>query len=319
VYNELPYVFSLPIGSSPCLGFNELKKIADIVKDCDLIYFANAYAFHDIIIYFLKRRYQKPVISGQHATLFSDSIFSNTYLKTIRKTLLRRFDAIHVLNKNDEQILRKWGLHNIHWIPIGIDIEKFKPHNSEKDNAKFRVLFVGRLVSQKGVDILYHSIRIINNNEHLKREIEFWVVGSGPLQFLIKELAKSYENVKFFGRIEDEVLPEIYRECDLFVMPSRRETFGITALEAQASGLPVIVSNIPGPSDIVIDGITGSLVQNESPEAFVYAIKKYYDLWLSEHDKYKQICANARRNVLDHFAWEIVIPKIYNMFTSLIA
>jgi len=317
-YCELPYIFSLPVGSSPCLKFDGLIRLADAVQNCDVIYFANAYALHDLLIYFLKRRYQKPVISGQHATLFSDSIFSNIYSKTIRRTLLKRFDAIHVLNRFDEEVFRSWGLHRIYRIPIGIDVERFKPHDFEQNNQKFRVLFVGRLTLQKGVDILCQCIRTINDYEHLQKYLEFWLVGSGPLQFLVEKVAKSYTNVKFFERVEDESLPAIYRGCDLFVMPSRRETFGITALEAQASGLPVIASNIPGPSDIVIDGVTGSLVQKEFPEAFVSVIKKYYDLWFCEYDKYREIRVRARKSAL-RFAWENVVPQINTMFSSVMA
>lgn len=315
-YFELPYTFSLPIGHSPILNLKELKKIESILRKCDLIYFANAYAFHDLIIYFLKRQFQKTVISGHHATLFSDTLFSNTYTKTIRRNLLKKFDAFHVLNNQDKRTLQKWGLQNIYQIPIGIDTEKFSPSYIERRNTKFRCLFIGRLTSQKGIDILCNSINIINKKDYLKDKIEFWIIGSGPLKFLVYNLAKRYSNIKYVERVPDNILPEIYRECDIFVMPSRRETFGITALEAQASGLPVIASNIAGPSDIVIDEVTGSLIQKESPEAIVFAIKKYYNLWLNEYDKYKQMQLLARKNVLDNYDWKVVIPRIRDMFFS---
>jgi glycosyltransferase involved in cell wall biosynthesis len=312
-YYELPYAFSLPIGLSPILKLEELKKMGDIVQKCDLIYFANAYAFHDFIIYLLKRRFQRPVISGQHATLFSDSSLPNIYTKTVRRNLLKKFDAFHVLNSQDKRTFQNWGLRNIYYIPIGVDTEKFRPCCMER-TTKFRVLFIGRLTSQKGIDILCRSIMMINKKDHLKGKIEFWIVGSGPLQFLVNKLAESYSNVKYADKVSDKFLPEIYRKCDLFVMPSRRETFGITALEAQASGLPVIASNIAGPSDTIVDGVTGSLIQKESPEAIVFAIKKYYNLWLNDPDKYMQIRVYARENILRNYSLEVIAVRMRDMF-----
>jgi glycosyltransferase involved in cell wall biosynthesis len=309
-YYELSYVFSLPIGSSPILKLDELKKMADVVQNCDLIYFANAYAFHDLMIYFLKHRYQKPVISGQHATLFSDSMFSNVYVKTIRKTLLKKFDTFHVLNSQDEQIFRKWGLRKIYRIPIGIDIKKFRPDSIEKNNAKFRVLFVGRLTLQKGTDILCQSIRMINKKEYLKEKIEFTIVGSGPLQPLVRKLTDDYKTVRYLGRVSDEALPEIYRNSDLFVMPSRRESFGITALEAQACGLPVIASS----SEIILNGVNGTLIQKENAGELVSAIKAYYNLWSKNNEKFKRMGIMARKNVVKCYDWNIITDQIVNMF-----
>lgn len=313
-YLELPYV-SLPLGHSPIPKLYQLKSIAPMMRDSSVIYFSNAYALQDVFVYSLKRKFHKPVVSGQHATLFSESVLHNNYVKTVGRYLLGKFDAHHVLNRQDKELFSAWKLRNIYSIPLGVDTNKFKP-GFRGYHQKFRVLFIGRLTLQKGVDILCHCLEEMTSNETLCQSMEFRIAGVGPLQRHVMKLAQEHGNVKYFGRVADQTLPELYRSSDLFVMPSRRETFGMTMLEAQATGLPVVASDIPGPDSVVINNTTGTLIRRESSEDLVSAITSYYALWSKDYDKYKRICYNARENVVKRYDLEIVAGHISKMLVD---
>ncbi len=315
-YSELPYIPA----SSGCFNFTTpnitgLRKLVNS-SDYDIMYFANAYFLQDFVIASLKILHKRPVISGHHAVLFQDNFIHDLYIKTVSKKLLKTFSACHVLNSHDLQILRSWNLKQIYQIPIGVDVQKFYPYPNKEKGKRFKVLFVGRLVPQKGLDLLSQSIEMLNKaySPH-NEEIEFIIVGVGPLECIVKQLEKKYKNVTYLGGVSDKMLPITYRDCDLFVLPSRRETFGIVVLEAQASGLPVVASNIPGPQDIVIDNATGSFVR-QNAESLADAIKYYHDMWSNNYETYKKVSSNSRKNALDRFSWEVVAKNMYGLLIN---
>ena len=305
----------LPIASSnsPIPLLSEFKKIAKVTRDCDLIYFVSAHAFQDLLVYALKKICKKPAISAQHCPLYSSwGKTHDLYVDNIGKYLLRKFDAYHVLNNHDLNLFYNWGLKNIYLIPNGVDTEKFKPKNFKRRPKKFKILFAGRLTLDKGVDILCESIRMINNNKIIRKNMEFIIVGSGPLECLVKKLAEQYKNVTYLGYL-GEALPDIYRDCDLLILPSRIETLPLVVLEAQASGLPVIASNTFGIRDILIHGVTGTVIQREDTRMLTQKIRKYYSLWLNNYEKYEQMRIAARENAEKRFDWNIIAERIYNM------
>jgi len=159
-------------------------------------------------------------------------------------------------------------------------------------------------------------IRNINRTS-LKENVEFLVVGRGRLQPLVQNLSKQHQNVRYIGQINEEALPEIFRDSDIFIMPSRVETFGIVALEALASGLPVIASDITGPRDILFHDKIGTLVQRENVLGMVLALKRYYALWSEHYDEYAEICQRARTKATDTFEWDIITADVYKMLNYL--
>lgn len=311
-FTSLP--LSIASSDSPIPLLSEIKKIGQVARDCDLIYFANAHAFQDLLVYGLKKIYERPVISGHHCRLHSFWGKSHDlYLYTLRKTLLRKFDACHVLNSYDLNLLKLLGATNVYLIPNGVDVERFKPRNFEKRGEKFRILFVGTLGSRKGFDMLCESIKMINNNESLQANMDFIIAGGGQLESFAQELTRLYKNVTYLGYVTGD-LPKVYRDCDLLVMPSLMETFPLVILEAQASGLPVVAFNIVGPHDILINEITGTLIQEIDSRMLAQKISEYYTLWLNNYEKYKQMRLAARENAEKRFDWGIIVKQIYDMF-----
>jgi glycosyltransferase involved in cell wall biosynthesis len=104
------------------------------------------------------------------------------------------------------------------------------------------------------------------------------VGGSGPEIDHIRRLAADDPSIQIMGYVSDEALPGLYRDADVFVLPSRSgEGFGLVALEAMASGLPVIATSSGGIVDIVTDGVNGRLVPPNDVTALAAALTQLVD------------------------------------------
>ncbi len=145
----------------------------------------------------------------------------------------------------------------------GIDLTLFSPSNQEQvrppflhgaDRGQITLLYVGRVSRDKGLDSLLETYRKIVEE---RPRTKLLVVGDGPYLQILMEKAKDLPLVVFTGRIEQEQLPDLYRRADLFLFPSVTDTFGRAVLEAQACGVPAIVSDMGGPKENIIEGVTG--------------------------------------------------------------
>jgi phosphatidylinositol alpha-mannosyltransferase len=140
-------------------------------------------------------------------------------------------------------------------VPNGIDLRRFAVNGHvPAPDGRQHLLFVGQLVPKKGLAVLLDAFEaLLQEFPHLRLS----VVGDGPLREPCRRRlgARGRERVAFLGMQHGERLAEIYRSCDIFCAPSiGYESFGITLLEAMASGKPIVASRIPGYVDVVRDG-----------------------------------------------------------------
>ncbi len=130
--------------------------------------------------------------------------------------------------------------------------------------------FFGRLVRQKGVDSLLRAFARVNRLFPAARLV---IVGDGEERSGLEALARDLDlggTVNFAGWIEDA--PRLMTACDLIVMPSRWEGFGLVALEAMSAACPLVASQVSALPEIVVDGETGLLVPPEDPDALAEAV-----------------------------------------------
>ena len=134
-------------------------------------------------------------------------------------------------------------------IPNMVD-PRFIVSSATEPKGIFTILYVGQLYEAKGVDVLLDAVRLLRNSD-----VQLKIVGHGRKEDQLKELARNLgvsEKVEFLGKIENEDLPEIYRNAHLFVHPGIwEEPFGRSILEAMASGLPVITSDVGAPPESI--------------------------------------------------------------------
>lgn len=159
-------------------------------------------------------------------------------------------------------------------VPHGVDVTHFSPRASEHpavDPDRFTLLHVGRLVSRKHVDLAIEGLAMTKRGD-----VELLIAGSGRhrdrLEVRTQELGVT-DQVHFLGFIPEERLPSIYASSDAFMFLPRYEGFGLTFLEAMASGTPVIGTPVGGFPDMVTDGKDGQIVDHDATDV-AHAINK---------------------------------------------
>ena len=214
---------------------------------------------------------------------------------------------LHIIWKNSSAIvansngLRELALKfdsrfEIPIIPNGVDLEEIK--NTERDWMPPRLLSVGRLVHQKGLDLAMHALAGLKD-----REWEWVIVGDGPQMNGLKSLAKKLgidDRIVFSGWQSRDQLNDQYKQSNLFLFPSRHEGMPNAVLEAMASGLPVIASHIAGNEELVVNNETGLLMPSENVAALRDALEKLLD----NVPLRKQMGGASRRRVEEHYSWD---------------
>ncbi len=147
-------------------------------------------------------------------------------------------------------------------IPPGVDTSVWRPGDDTPDDSEVRLLFVGGDLERKGGDILVDLMESLPDNV--------------SLTLVTKTPVASSERIRVIDDIgpNDPRLIELFRSSDVFVLPTKAETFGIAAVEASASGLPVVATDVGGLSDIVGEGSSGFLTPLGDHRALVAALDR---------------------------------------------
>ncbi len=200
-------------------------------------------------------------------------------------------------------------------IPNAVDAQRFNPQVSgfsvrrrhEIPEGEPLVIFVGRLVRHKGIEYLLQAIRQL--------EARLLVIGGGDYAGKLRGLAESLglgEKVVFVGHVPESEKPEYFAACDLLVLPSvsRLEAFGIAALEAMASGKPVVVSDVPGVREVIDDGVEGLLAEPMNPDDIAIKVRHL----LEDPQERKAMGLAGRRKVEKSFTVQKVVDGLEALY-----
>lgn len=181
-------------------------------------------------------------------------------------------------------------------IPNGVDGARFAVPKRSWSPA--RLLFVGRVVHQKGLDVLLEALAGVKD-----RTWRLAIVGDGaqrePLRLRARQLGIG-DRVEFQGWLGGEALLEAYARANLFVFPSRHEGMPNAVLEAMSAGLPVVASSIAGNEELVVPDETGALV----PADDVAALRRALESLLPDGERRARLGAAGRLRVEQRFTWE---------------
>ena len=170
-------------------------------------------------------------------------------------------------------------------VPLAIDVAGGTPvADKEAAAASLKVLWLGSVILRKGIQYLVEAARILQ-----KTKIEFLV--AGPVGISATAVSSFPPNMRLLGRITRDQLTEIYRQSDVFVLPTLSDGFAITQLEAMAEGLPVVVT--PNCGRVVTDGVDGLIVPARNGAVLADALVRLDE----DRELLQRMSANARLTV----------------------
>ncbi|MBE0645278.1 MAG: glycosyltransferase family 4 protein [Bacteroidetes bacterium] len=195
------------------------------------------------------------------------------------------------------------------YIPNGVDAAKFQPGNSfgviDKDYgidpARPVIICPRRLEPKNGVEYFIRAVPLVRAEIP---DVQFLIVGGGfpderkRFEGLLKDAGQAHD-VFFTGNVPNSAMPKFYALATIATLPSLMEATSISGLEAMASGLPLVGTNVGGIPEIIEDGESGMLVEARSPEQLAAA----YLLLLKDPELRARLGAGARRRVEEIFAW----------------
>src|SRR5215470_1896315 len=246
-------------------------------------------------------------------------------LRWMERLLARRTDRIIAVSEQVKQDLVRYGVapaRKISVIPLGFDLGPFLD-SAQHQGALFRELgltngarlvgIVGRIFPIKNHHLFLEAAARVAAEEAYAR---FLVVGDGVLRQEIEARARSLglaDRVTFTGWRRD--LPRVYPDLDVLVVSSRNEGTPVSAIEAMASGCPVVATRVGGLPDLIEDGKTGSLVPSEDAEALAGAILRV----LRDREAARAMAEAAREWVSQRFRARRLIGDMEQLYGELLA
>lgn len=189
-------------------------------------------------------------------------------------------------------------------VPVGVDVNLWKAKSVRSEDRPVRFLFVGGDFLRKGGDLLLEAFRKLP-------------AGEAELILVTRELVPEEENVRIYNNLQPNSpeLVSLFQESDVFVLPTRAEAYGIVAIEAGASGLPIIMTDIGGVRDIVQENKNGYLIEVGN----VQQLSDRMTRLMKEPELRWQMGQYARKRVEDHFTAKNNASRIVDVLLEVAA
>ena len=202
--------------------------------------------------------------------------------------------------------------------PCGVDLDRFQPLDREESRERLGLngdkvlLYVGRIESLKGLDLLVHTAAQLETCEGVRVLVVGGDDGAHGEAARVRQLAEDLEVggiFDFVGRVDQAELPWYYSAADVCVVPSFYESFGLAALESMACGTPVVASRVGGLSTVVQHGRTGYLKSWRCPEAFANSLEM-----ILSSEMLQQSMGLAARRRAEALGWDQVAGQIRDIY-----
>ncbi len=278
----------------------------------------------------LKHVFRKPLIATMHSTeIGRRNGIHFDYEKMIHETeAWLTYEAWKVICCSDYMVSHvQWAFglpgDKLVMIPNGVNTSTYT--GTENENiGKFRsrfalpeekiVLFVGRLVYEKGIQLLVNAVpRVLE-----KINAKFVIVGNGYMKEQLSGLVKSMgltHKVLFTGFVDDETLRKLQKCADVSVVPSLFEPFGIVALEAMAAKSPVVIADTGGLSEIIEHEVDGVKVYVNNPDSLAWGINKV----LTDDGFANWIRTNAYKKVQEKYDWDKIGHQTKDVYEKVLS
>jgi glycosyltransferase involved in cell wall biosynthesis len=266
----------------------------------------------------LKRRYNKPLIVTAHGGDFYDLPFRDSWYHGLARYVLSEADRVITVSKSNQEKLLALGANpnKLVVIPNGYEDNLFKRISKSVARDKLSlpqdkkiVLTVGNLKPEKGHIYLLDAFKLVSQR---RSDTTLLVVGAGPLLETLEKRTKylNLENKVFFvGAKAHEQIPLWMNACDVFVLPSLMESFGVVLLEAMACGKPVVGSFVGGVPEVVTKRDLGILVKPADSVALAHGILSALErVWNTD----------IILEYVERFSWSNLADNIVNVYEDVL-
>lgn len=254
-----------------------------------------------------------PLILSAWGTDLTEFPYRSFLHRELLRFNLRRADRVLVTSRFLRGELQKVSPESIVEItPFGVDTDFFCPDVQKRSSPQTRLLLAKALLPYYNHHLLLHLL------SELKTEglnVELTLAGEGPLQKELENLANNLqiaEQLRFVGKLESSAVRELLQQTDLVVMPSKVESYGVFALEAQACGIPVVVSNVGGLPEVVVHGHGGFVISLDRPDEMKACIRKLAE----DHAFRQQMGKRARDFVERNFSLKCCMQRFHDCYAK---
>ena len=249
-------------------------------------------------------------------SIWGDDVFLPTNNFILKNLLLSSLKNAQQLFSTSDVIHRfvnnKFGL-STKIIPFGVDTNFFKPINP-KTTKPIIIGIIKSIEPHNGIEFLIDAFNILIKKK--VNNIELNIDGTGSVENRLRKMVKGYKlenKVNFFGHVSHNRILTHYQKLSIFVCPSLRESFGVSVIEASASGLPVIANNIGGLKEVVQHKKTGYLLDTTDHEK----LAKYLEKLIVDDDLRFNLGQNGRDFVKQNFNWDTNVKKMLNAYRGI--
>tara|TARA_B100000949_G_scaffold169026_1_gene149443 strand:+ start:6047 stop:7165 length:1119 start_codon:yes stop_codon:yes gene_type:complete len=233
----------------------------------------------------------------------------------LKKKLQNNIDVIFAKTTKAKQYLEKKGFAGISLLPVGLD---FKDQYVYADQASLdhftkafdnTFLYLGKLEPRRDLTFVLNVFKELVHSKN--KNLGFVIVGKGPDALKLRQLVNAYDlkgRVLFIEQVANNQVAQIYKSCDLFILPSHYEIYGMVVLEALHNGLPVVSTKTAGPLDILNENYLGRLVDFDL-STWVATL----DELLTSNLLTKEYAEQRTHYVANNYSWDVIATSYTNM------
>lgn len=240
---------------------------------------------------------------------------SNKLKASLLKYILSSADVICSTSHDMAKEIRKYyDKKNIEITPFGVDINNFNIKAEILSNDYITIGVCKHLRKVYGINFLIEAYALLINE--VNKDIRLLIVGDGEERKSLENLTRKLniqDSVEFVGSIENRDVPLYMNKMDIVCLPSLSESFGVSAVEAEACGRPVVCSDVGGLKEVVLDNETGYIFKSKD----IVDLKNKLKLLINNESKMRNFSSNARKFVLDNYSWEDNCNNMNNIYLKI--
>ena len=292
------------------------------VPGVDVVHLHSVFLWPTWVAGRIAERYGIPYVVSPHGMLVMQLIHRKSrllkmaWMRLVERHTLASASAVHVTTDEELRELRRFDfdLPAVWEVPNGVDGPKLDSIGNADDFTcdKRFALFLGRINWKKGLDRLIEAWKYIpdatlliagNDEESYQRDLERLAAKIGVA-----------ERIRFVGMVQGDSKWRLFRDAELFVLPSLSENFGISVLEAMSMGCPVVVTPEVGLAEAIAKFDAGLVVEGD-----VVSLGREIGLLLRDSDRRRRMGANGRRLAASRYSWNRVAGQMFDKYESIVA